>query len=319
MAAAALLAAFLPGLPAHGGSFDDAPPGDPPAGAYAVPSAEDWQRVRHPRFGFSLALPRLPVAFGNDGDGDAMTAEGGSFRFWLQVASTHQGRSLSRLAEDLDTRLLGPDRPWQTKLSGGRRTLNGLAAYEALYDGPRGRCRLVIVRLAGIDVVFALEAPADGFVPLRTTFERIVGSFAPGEASPDGAIPSAGIGRILLSAQLPVAGGTATADFQKGVETVWMQVEPLGIETGRRLLAVWYGLDAGGPRELGREEAPVLPGGQPAIFRLHPADGKLWPEGVYRVELSLEGTPLAETDFRVRSPLTGSTEGQPASGPRRGG
>ncbi|MDP1571196.1 MAG: hypothetical protein Q8L86_14475 [Vicinamibacterales bacterium] len=118
-----------------------------------------------------------------------------------------------------------------------------------------------------------------------------------------GAAPQAESARLFdVTAARGIAEGrpVGAADVfppDAGPIVIWFRFA--GLPPGARLQATWHYLEMEAPYEIGAAEAVARPGADWADFSLELAPGRPWPEGGYRVDLSVNGRVLHAVRFRV--------------------
>ena len=160
-------------------------------------------------------------------------------------------------------------------------------------------------------------APASTPVPASTAPVATTPPPAAGTAAlpPPGAASVASAASVAAPAALPapltvaklVLGSAVNAEhqvtrasnnFATGDKTLYASVATEGSSGGATLNAKWSYLEGQGQLVSSISQSIATDG--PAITTFKVQNPDLWPEGKYRVEISLDGKPVAKQDFQIR-------------------
>ena len=91
---------------------------------------------------------------------------------------------------------------------------------------------------------------------------------------------------------------TRVADrFASDDKTLYASVATVGSSSGATLNAKWSYLEGGGQLVSNTSQSVATDG--PAITTFKVQNPDLWPEGKYKVEISIDGKPVASQDFSI--------------------
>jgi hypothetical protein len=91
---------------------------------------------------------------------------------------------------------------------------------------------------------------------------------------------------------------TRVADrFASDDKTLYASVATVGSSSGATLNAKWSYLEGGGQLVSNISQSVATDG--PAITTFKVQNPDLWPEGKYKVEISIDGKPVASQDFNI--------------------
>jgi hypothetical protein len=90
----------------------------------------------------------------------------------------------------------------------------------------------------------------------------------------------------------------ASNSFAPGDKTIYASVATEGSTGGATLNAKWSYLEGQGQLVSSISQSIATDG--PAITTFKVQNPDLWPEGKYKVEISLDGKPVAKQDFAIR-------------------
>jgi len=151
------------------------------ADAPAAPEKSSGKALffKHPRSGYLLAVPP-GVQFSDRGDerGVALTSRKG-YLIKVQTRQSKPGTPTHDLLVRLESRYLGPGRPWSVKIGEKQSSVTGMDALEALYEGAGSRIRVVVARGRTLDYVFFFFASLADFNKHQTDFDWVLDNFQP--------------------------------------------------------------------------------------------------------------------------------------------
>ena len=143
---------------------------EPPRGAFV-----------HPKYGYLL----VPIA----GSRTLVPQGGGGAELIIQSPRgyivTVEGRPIAKsksvrdIANELENEFLGvgEEKRWNRKLGYRTYSMNGLTAYDVLYEGPDTQDRLVVLRGRKRDYLFMFFAPTQRYGRLAHEFDYLLDSF----------------------------------------------------------------------------------------------------------------------------------------------
>ncbi len=88
--------------------------------------------------------------------------------------------------------------------------------------------------------------------------------------------------------------------FASDDKTLYASVATVGSSTGATLNANWRYLEGRGQLVSSISQSIATDGPALTTFKVHNPD--LWPEGKYKVEISIDGKPAASQDFQIDKP-----------------
>ncbi len=182
-------------------------PGNPSAQVYV-----------HPEKMFSIAVPAGSEIVEREAPVDISVRSREGWLMHVQSAPRNDAETIPMMVAKLESRYVGPDRPWNVKLGHTQRLVAGLPAYEGLYEGSGSKARVVIVRTKSLDMVLMFIAPERSYVKVEAVFDAILASFSPPTNGGDGGTFSI----ENVSPEAPATDG-AFRTFQDG---------PMGIAVG---------------------------------------------------------------------------------------
>lgn len=152
-----------------------------PSIAYANDSVNltQAQLYVHPVKKFAITVPRDAEIVEREDPVDVSIRSREGWVMHIQSGPVNHALNLEELAAKLESRYLGANRPWTSKLLGGTTEVAGLPAYQSLYEGSGSRTRVVIVRAGAYDMALLFIAPEGDFGVIEQVFYSMLAGFQP--------------------------------------------------------------------------------------------------------------------------------------------
>ncbi len=170
----------------------------------ADPPAAKAQVYRNEARGFSLAVPPAAELAEREADGAVFIRSRQGYALSVQADDASPDVPLPQMATRMERQQVGPGRMLTDKLGEREITVSGLPAYDATYEGPRTRARMVIARGHRTDFVFLFFAPPRAFTRLVVEFDWVLANFRPAaeEAPEPATAPTAREEREVRQAEI---------------------------------------------------------------------------------------------------------------------
>ncbi len=146
----------------------------------------------HPKRNYQLILPPDATLLEEGANVDVSIRSRRGYVINIQAGLANPRIGLGKMVGLLESRYLGPGRPWSLKMGEDDLTVGGLPARKVGYLGSGTRSDVVIARGAKTDFVFMFFAPPDSFEPLSLEFAAVLASFKPPAAELTKRAPAAG-------------------------------------------------------------------------------------------------------------------------------
>jgi len=153
---------------------------------------------------------------------------------------------------------------------------------------------------AAAATVAAPAVPAKPGTAMQATVPATAGtSAAVAPAAAASAAPPFAFGKLTLGDAVNAGHEvTRVADhFASDDKTLYASVATVGNSSGATLNAKWSYLEGGGQLVSNISQSVATDGPAVTTFKVQNPD--LWPEGKYKVEISIDGKPVASQDFSI--------------------
>jgi len=135
----------------------------------------------HPKFGYSvIPLPGSKILVPQvEGGAELLVESPRGYFVTIEGRPIVKGRGVRDIAADMEAEFLGAgtDKRWNRKLGYRSYTINGLNAYDVLYEGPETQDRLVVMRGRKRDYMIMFFAPTKRYGRLAHEFDFFLDSF----------------------------------------------------------------------------------------------------------------------------------------------
>ena len=161
----------------------------------------------HPGEKFSIYVPVDAEILDTDSAIDLAMQSRSGWNINIQSSSANHALKLEQMAGHFEAKYVGPDKPWNQKLSGEILDNN---SYSGQYEGSGTRLQVIIKRTPLWDYVLMFMAPDDAFIKSAAVFQQVLDSFSPlaptgnqGDiSSDDGVAAPAGASKASLATHL---------------------------------------------------------------------------------------------------------------------
>ncbi|MDH5748722.1 MAG: hypothetical protein OEY85_05365 [Rhodospirillales bacterium] len=141
---------------------------------------------RNPAIGYSLNLPEGVELIERESQRHLTVRSSKGYAFNLQTGQVNSTVSLPEMILKLETLYLGKGKAWSQKLTERSMKISGLPAWDAFYEGPGTRARVIVARGRVTDFVFMFFATPQNFDSMQREFDQILLTFKLPPAEIDG-------------------------------------------------------------------------------------------------------------------------------------
>jgi hypothetical protein len=153
----------------------------------------------------------------------------------------------------------------------------------------------------------AQPAPSTTAAPAHAGTAPAPASTAPAPASTAAAVPTAPAAAEGFQVSTITLGDSVTSDhkvkkevtsFSPSQKTIYVTVDTTGNTPGATINAKWTYLEGKGQVVTSTSQSIIADGPATTTFRVQ--NPNLWPEGKYKVDISVDGKQVASKDFEVK-------------------
>jgi hypothetical protein len=148
-------------------------------GAPSIRPAPQVVQYTHPIRKFTITVPPGEKVVPRGDRHDLMIQSRRGYVISIQVDNRNQETDLTRMIGKLEMQELGKGKRWNIKSEQSFTTIQGLPAYDAVYEGSNIRTRTVIIRGGQTDFVIMFVAAPQAFPTHANIFDWVLKNFRP--------------------------------------------------------------------------------------------------------------------------------------------